>query len=99
MGRLLDGQSPEKTQLHDPALPLVARGKLLQHIVELDQFQGGALRQAHHVFERGQNLGPAALLPAASPRVIDQNVPNEPGGEAKELRPAFPVPAGLPDHA
>src|SRR5471032_366099 len=73
LGRLLDAQSAEESQLDHPGFPRVDGGELFERAIQSDKVQRALRRERQPVAQRNSLNAAAALLIPARSRVVDQD--------------------------
>ncbi len=98
-GRFIDAQPAKKSQLDDPAFPVVHNGELRQRGVQFHKLGRTDLRGNLNIFQRNAfGLAPT-FRGDMSPGVIDKNSSHELRGDPEKLGAILPLDAALVDHA
>ena len=89
LGRLLDGQPAEESQLHDAGLVGINLGQTRQSVMKRNNL-GGLLLSHVDAIQRNLELVSSALCVVSRPCVIDQNLPHQASRDAEEMSAALP---------
>src|SRR4051794_7149141 len=96
LSRLLDAQSPEISQLHDPALLRIQAVQAAESIVQCDQIHLAAATHFTRVFETDQALSGSPLGSPARTRMIDEYFAHHMGGYGDKPSAVLPFRIRLP---
>src|ERR1017187_7560914 len=89
--RLIDLKTTEESQLDYVGKPWVHHGKVIQGLIEREEFEVVRTRRRDTLGQIDANEGGAALVCTSPPRIIHQDPPHELGGGAKEVFAALPM--------
>jgi hypothetical protein len=87
---LVDRQSAEKSQFHDPALLRVQSLQTFESVIKRDQVNITRFGEIDGFLQRKLGYRGAAFRGAMFPGVVDQNAPHQLGCDTNELRPVLP---------
>src|SRR6266436_178134 len=88
---VVDRESPEEAQFHDPALLLVELSQILQGFVEHDHIEI-RLRREHGTLVQSHLAGVSSTLSClVTTCILDQNLAHETGGYSEKVRAILPL--------